>query len=1461
MNLRKLLTIVFVFMLACTTSQAARSAQVAGPLLFDDMEHGDPFGNGWFAFGGSVGGGGIDANSSDLPPQDGGSFSLQTGWGSGGTPGFYGGFGRTKLLDLSGVDYFNMWINPDAGQDYTLEINLQDDDNGDDAAAGADDDEFQYNCVISPSGPCAISGGGWQQISIPLADFFDDNSFLTGGNGTLDAVATANGGNGQLVNVVIAVIGNSGSDATFRTDYWVFTAGPAQPPTALIDDFEAGLPMSVDGNGLPIGFLTFSGNGSAVDISTSTTPPAPIPGAVDPNTVLQMNADVTAFAGFIHAFENEAHNSWVAQDWSAFEGFRFWLYGQNSGTELFIDLLDNRNPGSTTDDAERWTVTFADDFAGWQLLEFPFADFSRKEIGNGAPKDGLGLNEVHGWAFGTLDTGGPITFYIDDVSLYGVAQTPDLEVSFAVDRFDITEGATGAITVKLNRPMNADDPAQVTVDYATEPAIATPGREYTPAAGALTFVNGGPSELTFPLQTFDDSKYEGDERIVLRLSNLVDVAPGSITQASAFIVDNDAYDPTLIDDFEQGAYLWHADEGATLNTPEIAAGDMLAVPGQDAYEHILDVATPILVDVVISGNLCKGGNGVVPLALLTTADFDAANVDHNTVRLGAAAETHRDKKTGAAKRHAEDFDGDGDMDLVFHFRANEIGYVCGDAQPTLMGETFGGQPIVANGSGGFGRDFAIGQDWSRGEALRFWFYGTNSGDAITVQLKNNRAPDPGPSGWSLVWSDEFDEPAGTPPNPANWSHEIGDVTPDGKDGWGNEERQYYTDDPANAATDGNGNLALTLRAADGSQQCYYGPCEYTSARLISWHKAEFAYGRIESRIKVPQGAGIWPAFWSLGNDIDRVPWPQTGEIDFMEFVGRLPNEIFGTIHGPGYAGGQSIGNDYHFAEPVYNDYHTFAVEWQPDLIQWYVDDILYHTATPADLGSKEWVFNDPVFLLLNVAVGGNFGGAIGPDLVPPQSMLVDYVRVYQGPDTAEHWETSFADSFSGWQEVVLPFSAFARGAEQPAGAPDDGLNLDEVWGYGFALPEGGTTSGALRLDQVRLQLVPPPTAITVTNLNNSGSGSLRQALADIAIGGAISFDASLAGGEIALTSGPLTLSQDVIIDGSSAPGLSLNGGGTDRLLVVNAGVNATVSGLTFTNGYAFQLAGGILNNGSLTLDHVTVTGNSMTTDAGDFWQGGAGIYNGEGSSLHLIDSTVANNSSGWAGGGIYAFFNTSVLIERSTISGNTAQDVGGGLRTLGNVSIQNSTLSGNVATNWHGGAAFVTDGVMNILNSTIVGNSGPADAAGGLFVGTFTTAAASLNLTNSVVANNTNGDCFAGFFGAGAVALTSGGHNVAGDASCNLSATGDQPNTDPLLGPLTDNGGPTLTHALLPGSPAIDAADNGACPATDQRGVARPQGAGCDIGAYEAESAAAAALSGEQSSGTAIDLYLPIAEK
>ena len=844
---------------------------------------------------------------------------------------------------------------------------------------------------------------------------------------------------------------------------------------------------------------------------------------------------------------------------------------------------------------------------------------------------------------------------------------------------------------------------------------------------------------------------------------------------------------------------------------------------------------PLNVDINVQGNLCPKGNGVVPVQLLSTPDFDATAVDHTTVTFGDASEVHVNKKTGVAKRHVEDLNNDGLDDLVFHFLFKDTGFACNPTEMPFNGTTLDGEPITAGGSdAAFFRDFPIGQDWTGTETLDFWYQGSGGGEEVTVTLKDNRAADPGPSGWTLAWSDEFDEPAGTPPNPANWAYEIGDTTPDGKNGWGNEELQYYTDDVDNAATDGNGNLVITLDEADGTQECYYGPCEFESARLLTQNKAEFAYGRIESRLLVPDGGdGLWPAFWSLGTDITYNPWPGAGEIDVMEYVSRLPDEIFGTIHGPGYNGGGSFSGIYNdFGGPVADEYHTFAVEWEPNLITWYVDGVQYHQADPSNVAPNPWVFDKPFFLLLNFAIGGNFGGTPDPGNDYPQRYAIDYVRVYQGPDTAERFEATFTDAAAGWQRVSIPMSSFVRSADQPAGAPNDGLGLDDVHGYGFALPNGNA-SGEVRVDLVELIPIPPPTELVVTTAADSGAGSLREALGLIADGGTITFDPSLAGSTIGLTTGQLVADRSVAIDASSAPGIVVSGNSTSRVFQIGSSATVSMNDLVVADGAAAPQGGGILNLGTLNLDRVVVRDNTENSAGpANFEFGGGGIYTGGGATLNLTDSTVANNSSlNQPAGGIYGFFGSTINITRSTVSGNVGGDVAGGLRSLGNATILNSTFSGNTSTAWHGGGIFHTDGQLTVTNSTFSGNIAPPGTASGILVATFG-APANAALTNNVL------EGFGGAFacaieGGAAATITSGGSNVISDGSCNPNGTTDQASTDALLGILADNGGPTLTHALGVGSPAVDTATAVACPATDQRGVARPQGAGCDVGAFE----------------------------
>jgi beta-glucanase (GH16 family) len=247
--------------------------------------------------------------------------------------------------------------------------------------------------------------------------------------------------------------------------------------------------------------------------------------------------------------------------------------------------------------------------------------------------------------------------------------------------------------------------------------------------------------------------------------------------------------------------------------------------------------------------------------------------------------------------------------------------------------------------------------------------------------------------WTLAWSDEFDGPAGAPVDGAKW------VAETGGHGWGNQERQYYTARAENVSLDGGGRLVITARAepAGSALGCWYGGCRYTSARLKTQGKFEPTHGRVEARIRVPRGQGIWPAFWMLGADIDRVGWPQCGEIDVMENIGREPTVVHGTVHGPGYSGGSGIGVAYTLGSATFaEDYHVFAVEWMPGEIRWLVDGREYGRVTPTNLpAGATWVFDHPFFLLLNVAVGGLWPGDPDATTTFPQQMLVDYVRVYR----------------------------------------------------------------------------------------------------------------------------------------------------------------------------------------------------------------------------------------------------------------------------------------------------------------------------------------------------------------------------------------------------------------------------------------------------------------------------------
>ncbi|MGB1242766.1 MAG: glycoside hydrolase family 16 protein [Chitinophagales bacterium] len=233
--------------------------------------------------------------------------------------------------------------------------------------------------------------------------------------------------------------------------------------------------------------------------------------------------------------------------------------------------------------------------------------------------------------------------------------------------------------------------------------------------------------------------------------------------------------------------------------------------------------------------------------------------------------------------------------------------------------------------------------------------------------------------YQLVWEDNFEGAAGESVNPAKWAFELGR----GTDGWGNQELQSYTSSSENVSLDGDGNLAITARSG------------FTSGRIKTEGLFEQTYGRFEARMKLPWGPGIWPAFWLLGNNCQTEIWPQCGEIDIMEYRGQQPTLVHGSVHGPGYSGGSPVTKTFALENSRFDvDFHIFSIEWGTDYIDYYVDNTLYQRITPDDV-SGEWVYDHPFFIVLNIAVGGNYVGFPTDDTDFPQTMLVDWVKVYK----------------------------------------------------------------------------------------------------------------------------------------------------------------------------------------------------------------------------------------------------------------------------------------------------------------------------------------------------------------------------------------------------------------------------------------------------------------------------------
>lgn len=262
--------------------------------------------------------------------------------------------------------------------------------------------------------------------------------------------------------------------------------------------------------------------------------------------------------------------------------------------------------------------------------------------------------------------------------------------------------------------------------------------------------------------------------------------------------------------------------------------------------------------------------------------------------------------------------------------------------------------------------------------------------AATIIISCSESTGPDEREWELVWKDEFNGPAGQLADSTKWTPQIGDGSLYGlPPGWGNGQLEYDTGRPENVSLDGEGNLAIVAR-----KESFMGR-SYTSARIVTQDLFEQTYGRFEASIKLPWGQGIWPAFWLLGGNFSEVSWPACGEIDIMEYRGQEPSTVHGTVHGPGYSGANGVTKRYDLPNSRFDtDFHLFAVEWGTDYIDFFVDDQLYNTITPDDV-SGAWVFDHPFFIILNIAVGGGYVGSPNESTVFPQTMLVDFVRVYE----------------------------------------------------------------------------------------------------------------------------------------------------------------------------------------------------------------------------------------------------------------------------------------------------------------------------------------------------------------------------------------------------------------------------------------------------------------------------------
>ena len=882
--------------------------------------------------------------------------------------------------------------------------------------------------------------------------------------------------------------------------------------TRLIDDFETSEVFAErDQYNNAIGHVPWGDVAGNVALSLADMERA---GAA--TSALRIDYDIGAWGGFTHALTDG--ENWISDDWSGHNAIRFWLYGNNSGGTVQVEIFDNRNPNLNSDSAERWFYRIVDDYDGWRQFSIAFRSFQRRTDWQpgGAPDDGLGLNEVSGYAFGFPAGTGLQTAYLDDVELTTLGVDPLPLDDFEVDELFLSQDSfnnnigyvpwgdePGNVELSLTEAIRSGKPSTaLNVNYDisawggfthvfndSEIWISQNWREYNAIAFWFLGFNTG---ADIQLEIFDNRNPEltGDtaERWFTRFTDdsfgwkQLEFPFSEFQRRSDWQPGGAPDDGLNLDAVSGYAFGFPAGTGrafAIIDDVQLVflAGYSLPETDTPVEEPAAATSEPAqLAEVTLNEALLTPMPYADPLLI---ADFEdglklvkqAEGADIGFVPWG---DSTGNAVIGATQ--AIPFTKLARPEAVAHDQVLRIDYEIG---------AWGGFTYAFTDGAGW-----ASQDWTERNALRFWLYGNDTGQVIQVEIFDNRAPgnnadsaerffyhllddyagwqqftipfayfqrrsDWQPGGapddgfnldavhgfafgfpanvgaqtaylddvqavvvedasqvtilapetvsevevdesigwdsreWELLWSDEFEAEAGAPINSDSWTCEIGGH------GWGNNELEYYTDRVENAAHDGAGNLVITAReeALDGSS-CHYGECRYTSARCITQDKVEFTYGRVEARIDIPNGQGVWPAFWTLGANFPEVGWPQSGEIDILENVGEK-NVVYGALHGPGYSGAGNLGHAYRADVNFDEGFHVYAIDWDEHVIRWYVDGELVHLISLNDLEGKQWVYDHDFFLLMNVAVGGYWPGEPDETTTFPQEMLVDYVRVYQ----------------------------------------------------------------------------------------------------------------------------------------------------------------------------------------------------------------------------------------------------------------------------------------------------------------------------------------------------------------------------------------------------------------------------------------------------------------------------------